>query len=28
VPVPEDAPAQARLLGKIGRDPDWVRPAR
>jgi uncharacterized protein (TIGR03086 family) len=23
VPVPEDAPLQRRLLGLIGRDPDW-----
>ncbi len=26
--VPDDAPAQDRLLGKIGRDPQWVRPAQ
>ena len=23
VPVPDDADAQTRLLGFIGRDPDW-----
>jgi uncharacterized protein (TIGR03086 family) len=27
VPVPADASTQDRLLGKIGRDPGWVRPA-
>jgi uncharacterized protein (TIGR03086 family) len=27
VPVPEDAPAQDRLLGFIGRDPAWQPPA-
>jgi hypothetical protein len=27
VPVPEDAPLQHRLLGFIGRDPDWAPPA-
>lgn len=26
VPVPDDAPAQDRLLGFIGRDPRWRRP--
>lgn len=26
-PVPEDAPLQDRLLGSIGRDPHWKRPA-
>jgi uncharacterized protein (TIGR03086 family) len=26
VPVPDDAPVQDRLLGKIGRDPAWARP--
>jgi len=26
VPVPEDAPLQHRLLGLIGRDPDWQPP--
>ena len=26
VPVPEDAPLQERLLGLIGRDPDWKPP--
>jgi hypothetical protein len=25
--VPDDAPVQARLLGKIGRDPDWTSSA-
>lgn len=24
VPVPDDAPAQDRLVGFIGRDPDWT----
>lgn len=28
VPVPDDAPAQDRLLGLIGRDPAWRPPAR
>ena len=27
VPVPADADAQTRLLGFIGRDPAWTRPA-
>lgn len=27
VPVPDDADAQARLLGFIGRDPAWTAPA-
>lgn len=26
VPVPDDAPAQDRLVGFIGRDPSWSRP--
>jgi hypothetical protein len=26
VAVPDDAPVQDRLLGKIGRDPGWARP--
>lgn len=26
VPVPDDAPLQDRLLGKIGRDPRWTPP--
>ncbi len=28
VPVPDDADAQTRLLGFIGRDPTWTPPAR
>ena len=28
VPVPDDADAQAKLLGFIGRDPEWTPPAR
>ena len=28
VPVPDDAPLQHRLLGLIGRDPNWAPPAR
>jgi uncharacterized protein (TIGR03086 family) len=27
VPVPEDAPVQDRMIGFIGRDPYWTRPA-
>jgi hypothetical protein len=27
VPVPDDADAQTRLLGLIGRDPSWAPPA-
>ena len=27
VPVPDDADVQAKLLGFIGRDPSWTRPA-
>lgn len=27
VPVPDDAPAQDRLLGRLGRDPQWAPPA-
>jgi hypothetical protein len=27
VAVPEDADAQTRLLGFIGRDPQWVAPS-
>ena len=27
VPVPDDAPAMDRLMGFIGRDPDWQPPA-
>jgi len=28
VPVPDDADPQTRLVGFIGRDPDWLPPAR
>ncbi|HYN29365.1 MAG TPA: hypothetical protein VES95_05790 [Dermatophilaceae bacterium] len=28
VPVPEDADAQTRLLGFIGRHPGWLPPTR